>query len=454
MDNENNKNQFDTENQPPINGEYHYAADQLSSGNPEEDYMNNPAAKQAEQAQYADPQPAQPVYAYQYTTPEKPKKKKDFKVTRGGLALLVVMCILLSTGFGLGGAFLGVQFMKNSNGGGGTTVLYQSVQDDKASQNSGGYTVAEVAKAVSDTVVEIVTESVTIDNSWVQDYVVSGAGSGVIISSDGYIVTNNHVIAGSSHYKVKLHNGKEYDAVLVGTDADNDIAVIKIDATDLTAAVWGDSESLLVGQPIVAIGNPLGSLGGTVTDGIVSALNRTVTVDNREMDLIQISAAVNPGNSGGGLFDTKGNLVGIVNAKSSDEKTEGLGFAIPEKTAKQSVETILKKGSVDSDRPALGITVLNISDQALAAKYGVDRLGVYVGKVNRGAAADKAGLKSGDYIMAIDEKVVSSNEDLTKYLNECKVGQKVELQIIRTENNEERMMKVEIVLEKYSANAY
>ena len=454
MDNNEENNQLNTENGTPQNGEYHYTAGELNSDSAENDYMNNDVQTAPEQRSGADPQPAQPVYAYQYAEPAPQKPKKEIKVTRGGIALLVIACVLISTCFGLGGAYLGVRFLKNSGSGVGTTVLYQSVKDENAAQNSSGYTVAEVAAAVSDSVVEIVTESVTIDNSWVQDYVVSGAGSGVIISTDGYIITNNHVVSGSSHYKVTLHNGKEYDATLIGTDADNDIAVIKIDATGLTAAVWGDSESLIVGQPVVAIGNPLGSLGGTVTDGVISALNRTVTVENLSMELIQTNAAVNPGNSGGGLFDTKGNLIGIVNAKSSDDSTEGLGFAIPEKTAKQSAVTIIEKGSVDSDRPALGVTVLNITDQTLATKYGVSRLGVYVGKVNSGSPADKAGLKSGDYIMSIDGKVVSTNDDLTTYLATCKIGQKVELQIIRVENREERMMKVEVSLEKFNASSY
>ena len=156
-----------------------------------------------------------------------------------------------------------------------------------------------------------------------------GAGSGVIISENGYIITNHHVIEGAGAITVRLTNGCEYAAGVVGSDPDGDIALIKIDATDLCAATIGSSKSVVVGQQVLAIGNPLGTLGGTVTDGIISALDRKIPIDGVEMTLLQTNAAINPGNSGGGLFNRSGELIGIVNAKRAETGVEGLGFAIP-----------------------------------------------------------------------------------------------------------------------------
>ena len=206
----------------------------------------------------------------------------------------------------------------------------------------GNLSVAEVVKNVADTVVEITTTNVVTDRFYGQ-YVTSGAGSGVIISENGYIITNHHVIDGARTITVRLTDGSEFSAKLVGSDADTDIAVLKIQATGLSYAVMGSSASLVVGQEVVAIGNPLGSLGGTVTDGIISALDRTVVVDGHKMTLMQTNAAINPGNSGGGLFNRAGELIGIVNAKQADTGIEGLGFAVPIDVAWASAEAIVNK---------------------------------------------------------------------------------------------------------------
>ena len=206
---------------------------------------------------------------------------------------------------------------------------------------NGDLSVAEVVKLVADTVVEITTTNVVTDRFYGQ-YVTSGAGSGVIISDNGYIITNYHVIEGARSISVRLTDGSEFKASLIGGDVGNDIAVLKISATGLRAAVMGSSKSLVVGQEVVAIGNPLGSLGGTVTNGIISALDRTVVVDGYQMTLMQTNAAINPGNSGGGLFNRAGELIGIVNAKRSDTGIEGLGFAIPIDIAWDVTQAILK----------------------------------------------------------------------------------------------------------------
>lgn len=207
---------------------------------------------------------------------------------------------------------------------------------------SGDLPISEVVELVADTVVEITTTNVVTDRFYGQ-YVTSGAGSGVIISENGYIITNNHVIDGARSITVRLTDGSEFSAAVVGKDADKDVALIKINAKGLKAAVLGSSASLVVGQEVVAIGNPLGSLGGTVTDGIISALDRTVVVDGHQMTLMQTNAAINPGNSGGGLFNRAGELIGIVNAKQSDTGIEGLGFAIPIDIAWETVEAIVSE---------------------------------------------------------------------------------------------------------------
>ena len=180
----------------------------------------------------------------------------------------------------------------------------------------------------------ITTEQMVSTNTWFGgSYVQSGAGSGVIISQDGYIVTCAHVVSGANNITVQLADGTEYTATVVGQDSTSDVAVLKIEATGLTPAVIGDSDSLAVGETTIAVGNPLGTLSNTVTNGIVSALNREVTVQGNDMNLIQTSASISPGNSGGGLFNANGELIGIVNAKSSSSDAEGLGFAIPINTA-------------------------------------------------------------------------------------------------------------------------
>ena len=219
---------------------------------------------------------------------------------------------------------------------------------------------AEVVKHVADTVVEIRTESVT--TQWGMQYVVSGAGSGVIVAHDSdyetyYIVTNNHVIEGARQIKVSLRSGDSYSAELVASDVNGDIAVVSINETrTLNVAVWGNSDQLQIGEDVIAIGNPLGSLGGTVTKGIISATERSIPVGNYTMNLLQTDTAINPGNSGGGLFNMRGELIGVVNAKTSDEEVEGICFAIPSKTAIAIFDDLVADGVV-AGRVTLNIDV-------------------------------------------------------------------------------------------------
>lgn len=208
----------------------------------------------------------------------------------------------------------------------------------------------EAASIISPSVVSITTEAVQQGQAWYGSYVTSGAGSGVILSSDGYILTCAHVVDGADTVTVTTSDGTEYDAEVVGSDTADDIAVLKIDATDLTAAVIGDSDAASVGETVYADGNPGGTLSGTITEGIVSALNREITVETDSgeaitLNVIQTSAAVSPGSSGGGLFNDQGELIGVVNAKSSDTSDEGLGFAIPINDAISIAKSIIENGA-------------------------------------------------------------------------------------------------------------
>ena len=316
------------------------------------------------------------------------------------------------------------------------------------------YTVKSVAKLAADSVVEITTETVS-TGVFMSQYVTTGAGSGVIITEDGYIVTNDHVVAGASSIKVRLHNGSEYSASLVGTDDETDIAVIKIETQGLPAASLGDSATLEVGDLIVAIGNPLGKLGGTVTEGIISALERDITIDGKEMSLLQHSAAVNPGNSGGGLFNSSGQLIGIVNAKYSDTSYEGLGFAIPLSTAIPVIEDLIEHGYVRG-RVDLGASAIDIVSQYYALYYSVPEYGVYIQSVSAGSDAANAGIRSGDRIVSVDGVEISSSAELEKLVKSHSVGETVTVTLKRytrsgrTYNAED--ITVDIELTEYKPN--
>ena len=356
---------------------------------------------------------------------EPPRTKRSIgkKVLAGVLALVLVAAV------SFGGGFAG-DLVASKNGG--QTVMYQATSGGSAtSTSSTGGSLSDVAGAVTPIVVVVTTEQIVTDNYfWGGQQVLSGAGSGVILTTDGYIVTNYHVVEGAQQITVTLHDDSTYTATVVGSDQQSDIALLKIDATGLTPAVLGDSDSVQVGEVVIAVGNPMGTLGGTVTDGIVSALNRDISVEGNEMTLMQTSAAISPGNSGGGLFNTNGELIGIVNAKYSDEDAEGLGFAIPVNTMKTVVQDLLENGYV-TGRPALGITVITVGDVQTAMQYGVSSLGVYVNSVDEGSGAEAAGMKAGDRIVSIGTQLVESTDDVTNALKSYNVGDVVEVQVDR-----------------------
>ena len=397
---------------------------------------------------YSDPAPARPSETSTGnggTTPppagpepqaaaSKPPKKR--RKHSGGRIVRNAVALVLAAAMGFAGGFVGARV-----GNAGNKVVIQQVERTDSSAASGtavsssGMTTSQVSEMVSPSVVVITTEQVVYSQwSWYgQNQVESGAGSGVIISSDGYILTCAHVVSGASQITVTIGD-TDYTATVVGEDDTSDVAVLKIDATGLTPATVGDSDSLSVGDSVLAVGNPLGELGGTVTSGIVSALNRSVTIQGTSstntMSLIQMDASVSPGNSGGGLFNMNGELIGLVNAKSSSSDAEGLGFAIPINDAIQVAQDLLENGYV-SGRPYMGITYIAVTDAQTAAQLNVNAYGVYVVDVVQGGPADKAGLKAGDRIVSIDGTEIAQKDDLGTLMQQHTAGDTLSITVAR-----------------------
>ena len=337
--------------------------------------------------------------------------------------------------FGICGARIG-----NSMWGGQQTgaITTESLEEDAGTVSTTGYnlqnatgsnlTIQEITKTAQKSVVEIKTEGVVSD-SWMQQYVTEGAGSGVIISKDGYIMTNNHVVEGANKITVTTYDSHSYEATLVGTDPMNDVAVLKVKATGLTPAVYGNSDQLQVGDMAVAIGNPLGELGGTVTAGIISATDRELSIDGKTMKLLQTDSSINPGNSGGGLFNGDGQLIGLVVAKSAGSNVEGLGFAIPINTAASVAQQLMDKGYV-SGQPWTGMTYTEGSS-GLDFIFGGSAGGtVYIYSVDT-KVAKEAGFKPGDVVYEVDGHQITSIDDLTSVISAHKVGDKLKYTVVR-----------------------
>ena len=429
--------------------EYDYSSANSSSGDTGYPNVGSSGMNTANTAgTYSDPAPARPSETSTGnggTTPppagpepqaaaSKPPKKR--RKHSGGRIVRSAVALVLAAAMGFAGGFVGARV-----GNAGNKVVIQQVErtDSSAASGtavaSGGMTTSQVSEMVSPSVVVITTEQVVYSQwSWYgQNQVESGAGSGVIISSDGYILTCAHVVSGASQITVTIGD-TDYTATVVGEDDTSDVAVLKIDATGLTPATVGDSDSLSVGDSVLAVGNPLGELGGTVTSGIVSALNRSVTIQGTSstntMSLIQMDASVSPGNSGGGLFNMNGELVGIVNAKSSSSDAEGLGFAIPVNDAVKVAQELLENGYV-TGRPYLGISYFAVTDAQTAAQLGVNAYGVYIVEVVKGGPADKAGLQAGDRIVSMDGSEVATQSDLGTLMQNHKAGDTIEITVAR-----------------------
>lgn len=399
-------------------------------------------------------------------SPKKPKKHTGLKI----MASLMAMVCVSAGSIGI------YSQIQNKNLSSAQVVVED---DDKGNKNTvSAETVSLIKKSETDTsalsteeIVEKVLPSVVgiesqftitsqsnsgyfygfgFGNSSPTTSTATATGTGVIITDNGYIVTNAHVIYDSEYgggvaesIKVLLSDDSSYDAQIIGYDTDCDLAVLKIDAENLTSAEFGDSDSLKLGESVVAIGNPLGfELMDTVTSGIVSGLNRNITINDKAMTLIQTDAAINSGNSGGPLINKYGQVIGINSSKmsssySSGASIEGIGFAIPSSEVSSIIDDIMKYGYV-TGKPQLGISCQDVTE-TIASMYNMP-IGVYVTAVTENSAADKAGLKSGDVIVSINDTKVSTSAELTAQKNLYSAGDEITLTFIR--NGEENTVSV------------
>ncbi len=377
---------------------------------------------------YSDPNN---LYHYNYRSqadqsgheaPAASKKPSFWHKTGVKITALLLACAVVGGAAGYGGAALSRS---------GKTTIQQSdrtAQEVTVKQVSGQTLMspAEVYASTVNSVVSINCSSVS-TNIFGQSVESASSGSGFVITQDGYIVTNHHVISGASSVKVTMYDGSEYPATVVGSDSDYDVAVLKIDATGLQPVTLGKSSDVNVGDTVLAIGNPLGELTFSMSQGIVSCCDRAINVDGTPFNMIQVDASINPGNSGGPLMNLYGEVVGIVSAKYSsysDTTVEGLGFAIPIGDVQAIITDIMENGQI-TNKPSFGITAGTMTQQ-MAAQYQIDQTsGAFVYSVNKGGAGEKAGLKMGDVITKIDSTDITSMEDLTAAKKGHKAGDTV-----------------------------
>ena len=333
------------------------------------------------------------------------KKKGRFP---GKLVALALVCALVG---GFVGAGVSAAAKVNHTGIQVSDREVAQVQTLKV-DGSKQMTMSEVYASNVNSVVSINVSATT--NYFGQTVQTAASGTGFLITEDGYILTNHHVVSDASSVEVTLYNGESYDAKVIGSDEDYDIAVIKIDVTGATPVVLGDSSKLAIGESVAAVGNPLGELTFSMTEGIVSCVNRAINVDGTPFNMIQVDCSINPGNSGGPLFNSYGEVIGIVSAKYSsysNTTVEGIGFAIPIDDVLAMVKDIMTNGYV-TNKAYIGITPQTMNAQmAQQFRYDVTQ-GVFVCSVEEGSAAEKAGLRMGDVITKIDDKTITSYEDL------------------------------------------
>ena len=360
--------------------------------------------------------------------PAMAKKPSFWQKTGVKVTALLLACAVVGGAAGYGGAALSSS---------GKTTIRQSnrtASEITVKQVSGQTLMspAEVYASTVNSVVSINCSSVS-TNIFGRSVQSASSGSGFIITQDGYIVTNHHVVSGASSVTVTLHDGTEYPATVVGSDSDYDVAVLKINATDLQPATLGNSSSVNVGDSVLAIGNPLGELTFSMSQGIVSCCDRAINVDGTPFNMIQVDASINPGNSGGPLMNLYGEVVGIVSAKYSsysDTTVEGLGFAIPIGDVQAIITDIMENGQV-TDKPSFGITAGTMTEQ-MAAQYQIEqKSGAFVYSVNKGGAGEKAGLRMGDVITKVDSTDIASMEDLTAAKKGHKAGDTVTVTYFR-----------------------
>ncbi len=388
-------------------------------------------------------------------TPDLPKKKKG--LTAGKIIAIALVCSLLGGCLGVGATLLLGSNTKTQTPSTSTTMYVGERQTETVNtartDTSTQLTPREVyAQNVNSTVG--ITTSIT-TNYWGYQTTSAASGSGFILTEDGYILTNYHVIEGSNSVQVTTYDNTAYSATIVGYDESNDIAVLKIDATGLTPVVLGDSDDLYVGDEVMAIGNPLGELTFSLTVGYVSALDREVTLSSgTTMDLIQTDAAINSGNSGGALFNSYGEVVGITNAKysssssSSSASIDNIGFAIPINHVKNIVTSIIEKGYIV--KPYIGVSVTTVSSEMVS--YGLPQ-GAAVKVVSEDSPAAASGLKVNDIITAINGEEITTSSELVKIVSACQPGDEMTLTVYRQGESEQLTLTLTVGEQQKSALA-
>lgn len=437
---QNQQSQQNPQNVPP---QFYRPAATYYSQQP---YGYRPPVQQApQQGAPVPPRPVNPgqgsVPPYQaggqHMTAKQPKPKKKRPGLR--IAAIALSCALL--GSVCGGAIVGVAMRSGEKDNTSYTAKTATEaitantsprpEISNVSNTDGTMTPAQVYQANVAAVVGIANESTTY-NVFGQASTSASSGSGFIISSDGEILTNYHVVKGAQTLTVTLHDNTKYDAVVLGYEEDSDVALLKIDATDLPTVTLGDSSQLYVGDEVAAIGNPLGELTYSLTVGYISSMDRDVNTDGVPINMMQIDAAINPGNSGGPLFDMYGNVIGINTAKysgtlsGSGATIEGIGFAIPINDVVSILDDLRETGTVP-DRAYIGVTVTTVAESSAMQTPG----GVMVNSVTSGSSGDKAGLKANDIITAIDDTPITDTNALSKYLRKLRAGDSAVITVFR-----------------------
>ncbi len=363
--------------------------------------------------------------------PEFPKKQGFFHRTAVKVTALILACAVAGGLAGWGGAAIAGSSTSR-------TAIQQSSRQPVSVQvkNVDGQTKMEPAEVYASVVNSAVSIncSATSTNIFGQQTQTASSGSGFIITEDGYVVTNYHVVSGASSVEVTLYNGDTYDATVIGGDSDYDVAVLKINASGLQPVTLGESADVNVGDTVLAIGNPLGELTFSMSQGIVSSCDRAINVDGTPFNMIQVDCSINPGNSGGPLVNLYGEVVGIVSAKYSTYSSttvEGLGFAIPISDVRSIITDIMENGAV-TDKAYMAITAGTMNEQ-MAAQFNIDVTeGVFVYSVVEGGAGDKAGLRLGDVITKMGDKTLTSRQDLSAAMKGYRAGDTVTLTVYRS----------------------
>ncbi len=405
---------------------YYSHAYQRDGNEPGQRYDARPSIDQQFQSYYYQSSNPQPPVQEQ---PAKPKKSR----TGLKIAALALACALLGGGVGGGIAWSAIRSQTSQaeiavSSRPATEVVIKTV-DGKSPMTDAEVYAANVNSAVS---INVTGSAGT--NFFGQPVQTASSGSGFVLTPDGYIATNYHVVQNAETVKVTMYNGDEYDAKFIGGDKDYDIAVIKVEASDLQAVVMGDSDTLNVGDRVLAIGNPLGELTFSQSGGMVSSVNRAINVDGTPFNMIQTDASINSGNSGGPLFNQYGEVVGIVSAKysssGSGSSVEGLGFAIPMNDVFAMIEDIMTNGYI-TNKPYLGITPGSMTEE-MAAQYRYEITeGVFIYSVEDGSAADKAGLRMGDVITKVDDTQIKDTDDLNMAKKQYSAGDSATLTFYR-----------------------